>query len=310
MVSTERKAKMPLKFNDKLIAIDLPTYNVTVLPSSNGTVTATPSSGVPGTIVSLSNTPDQGYVLDGYQLTGSSLIDGDKFMIKKSDVSVQPSFRMNILLDLDFLYQAKDFDGSKIPNKAINTTFGDYLQAGTLTKNGSGSECYLSNSDSASNYLYANLTSAQVTAMKALSGTTYTWFFRVENSSGTGAIMSTRNNSDSNIVNQIRCYGDHLMINRSTSQALDLSNFKTLSTNVFKVVNSDTYLYVKNLVTGDDSTSTTSSSKYMGSVMKSFYAGASGEYHLAKFYSFAGIPRDTTAEEDEIMKNALLAQNV
>lgn len=83
---------MPLKFNDKLIAIDLPTYNVTVLPSSNGTVTASPSSGVPGTIVSLSNTPDQGYVLDRYQLTGSSLIDGDKFMIKKSNVTVQPSF--------------------------------------------------------------------------------------------------------------------------------------------------------------------------------------------------------------------------
>lgn len=83
---------MPLKFNDKLIALDLPTYNVTVLPSSNGSVTATPSSGVPGTIVSLSNTPDQGYVLQGYQLTGSSLIDSDKFMIKKSDVSVQPSF--------------------------------------------------------------------------------------------------------------------------------------------------------------------------------------------------------------------------
>ena len=87
---------MPLKFNDKLIAIDLPTYNVTVLPSSNGSVTATPSSGVPGTIVSLSNTPDQGYVLEGYQLTGSSLIDSDKFMIKKSDVSVQPSFWVNI----------------------------------------------------------------------------------------------------------------------------------------------------------------------------------------------------------------------
>ena len=301
---------MPLKFNDKLIAIDLPTYNVTVLPSSNGSVTATPSSGVPGTIVTLSNTPDEGYVLDGYQLTGSSLIDSDKFMIKKSNVSVQPSFRMNIPLDLDFLYHAKDFDGSKIPNKAINPVFGDYLQAGTLTKNGTGSDCYLSNSDSVSNYLYVNLTQAQVTAMKALSGTTYTWFFRVENSSGTGAIMSTRNNDDTNIVNQIRCSGDHLIVNRSTSQLLELSNFKTLSTNVFKVVNSDTYLYAKNLVTGDDATSTTSSSKYMGSVMKSFFAGARGECHLSKFFSFAGIPRDTTAEEDEVMKNCLLNQSI
>lgn len=87
---------MPLKFNDKLIAIDLPTYNVTVLPSSNGSVTATPSSGVPGTIVSLIDTPDSGYVLREYQLTGSSLIDSDKFMIKKSDVSVQPYFKPDI----------------------------------------------------------------------------------------------------------------------------------------------------------------------------------------------------------------------
>lgn len=83
---------MPLKFNDKLIAIDLPTYNVTVLPSSNGSVTATPSSGVPGTIVSLSNTPDEGYEFDEYQITGSSLIDGDKFMIKKTSPSVQGNF--------------------------------------------------------------------------------------------------------------------------------------------------------------------------------------------------------------------------
>ena len=30
--------------------------------------------------------------------------------------------------DMDFIYFAKDFDGSKITNVAPNSTFGDYLQ--------------------------------------------------------------------------------------------------------------------------------------------------------------------------------------
>jgi hypothetical protein len=299
---------MPLKFNDKLIAIDLPTYNVTVLPSSNGSVTATPSSGVPGTIVSLSNTPDQGYILDGYQLTGSSLIDGDKFMIKKSNISVKPSFRMNIPLDLDFLYQAKDFDGSKIPNKAINPTFGDYLQAGTLTKNGTGSECYLSNASSTSNYLYVDLTSAQVTAIKALAGTTYTWFIRVANTSGVGGIVSTRN-GDSNFIYMIRSNGTSLQIHNSAGRDLG-SNFALTSGNVFKVRISGTSYYAKNLTNGSEWSQTDSYTKAMGTRMKTFYAGAGSESYLAAFYGMAGIPRDTTAEEDEIMKNCLLSQSI
>lgn len=297
---------MLLKFNDKLIGIDLPTYNVTVLPSSNGSVTATPSSGVPGTIVSLSNTPDERYVLEGYQLTGSSLIDGDKFMIKKSNVSVQPSFRMNIPLDLDFLYQAKDFDGTKIPNKAINPVFGDYLQAGTLTKNGTGSDCYLSNANSQNNYLYVDLTSAQVTAIKALAGTTYTWFIRVANSSGTGGIVSTRNN-DSNHVYMIRSNGSQLQVHDSTGRDLG-SNFTLTSGNVFKVRISGTSYYAKNLTTGSEWSQTNSTGKAMGTRLKSFYAGAYRECNLAAFYAMAGIPRDTTSEEDEMMKNCLLNQ--
>lgn len=299
---------MPLKFNDKLIAIDLPTYNVTVLPSSNGTVTATPSSGVPGTIVSLSNTPDQGYVLDGYQLTGSSFIDSDKFMIKKSDVSVQPSFIPKIPIDLDFLYQAKDFDGSKIPNKAINPTFGDYLQAGTLTKNGSGSECYLSNSNNQNNYLYVDLTSAQVTAIKALAGTTYTWFFRVANSSGYGGIMSTRNN-DSNFIYMFRSNGSQLQIHNSSGRDLGI-NFTLSSENVFKVRISGGNYYAKNLTNGSEWTITDNYTKAMGTRMKTFYAGSGTEAYLAAFYSMAGIPRDTTAEEDELMKSCLLSQSI
>ena len=55
--------------------------------------------------------------------------------------------------DMDFIYLANDFDGSKITNVAPNSTFGDYLQSGTLVKNGSGSSCYLSKGTSNS-YLY------------------------------------------------------------------------------------------------------------------------------------------------------------
>lgn len=302
---------MPLKFNDKLIAIDLPTYNVTVLPSSNGTVTASPSSGVPGTIVSLSNTPDEGYELDGYQLTGSSLIDGDKFMIKKSNVSVQPSFRMNIPLDLDFLYQAKDFDGTKIPNKAINPTFGDYLQAGTLTKNGSGSGCYLNNGSSQNNYLYVDLTADQLTAIKALTGNTYTWFFRVANTSGMGGIMSTRN-GDGNFVYMFRSNGSQLQIHNSVGRNLG-TNFTLASENVFKVRISGSNYYAKNLTNGSEWSITDGNTKVMSNKMKTFYAGAGtggSESILAAFYAMAGIPRDTTAEEDELMKSCLLSQSI
>jgi hypothetical protein len=54
--------------------------------------------------------------------------------------------------DMDFIYFANDFDGTKIPNKATGSNaFGPYLQMGTLTKNGSGSDCYLSCGLSASN---------------------------------------------------------------------------------------------------------------------------------------------------------------
>ena len=131
---------MPLKFNDKLIAIDLPTYNVTVLPSSNGSVTATPSSGVPGTIVTLSNTPDEGYVLDGYQLTGSSLIDSDKFMIKKSNVSVQATFKLPYeLVYLSYMTQLSGQNDVPIVNNTGSVWNFNSRRTGTSNVSISGS---------------------------------------------------------------------------------------------------------------------------------------------------------------------------
>ena len=76
----------------KLLHFVNPVYNVNVLQSENGSVSASPISGTYGTEVTLTNTPAEGYVFDKYELTGATLYDGNKFKIKKSDVSVQGLF--------------------------------------------------------------------------------------------------------------------------------------------------------------------------------------------------------------------------
>lgn len=69
--------------------------------------------------------------------------------------------------DMDFMYLANDFDGTQVPNKATGTNaFGPYLVEGTITKNGSGSDCYLSNGFNGYNRLYYNLTDDQLNKMK------------------------------------------------------------------------------------------------------------------------------------------------
>ena len=60
--------------------------------ASNGTVTASPNSGIIGTTVTLSNTPDTGYEFDSYSLTGATLYDTNKFDINNSDVNVVGNF--------------------------------------------------------------------------------------------------------------------------------------------------------------------------------------------------------------------------
>jgi hypothetical protein len=248
---------------------------------------------------------------DGFD--GAPTGDVEYYLLAPTDLAKGSGLRweINIPMDLDFLYQAKDFDGTKIPNKAINPVFGDYLQAGTLTKNGSGSECYLSNASSQNNYLYVDLTASQLTAIKALAGTTYTWFFRVANTSGYGGIMSTRN-GDSNFVYMFRSNGSQLQVHNSAGRDLG-TNFTLSSENVFKVRISGSNYYAKNLTNGSEWSITDNYTKAMTNRMKTFYAGAGiggSESILAAFYAMAGIPRDTTADEDEIMKNCLLNQSI
>lgn len=78
----------------KLLHFVNPVYNVNVLQSENGSVSSSPLSGAYGTEVTLTNTPAEGYVFDKYELTGATLYDGNKFLIKKYDVSVQGYFKL------------------------------------------------------------------------------------------------------------------------------------------------------------------------------------------------------------------------
>lgn len=65
-------------------------YNVTT-SGSHGTVTASPTEGPNGTIVTLSNTPDTDYAFSSYSVTGATL-SGNQFTINGSDVNVVGNF--------------------------------------------------------------------------------------------------------------------------------------------------------------------------------------------------------------------------
>lgn len=67
------------------------TYYVTT-SATHGTVTASPTEGISGTEVTLSNTPDTHYHFGSYTLTGATLKNANQFDIADSDVSVVGNF--------------------------------------------------------------------------------------------------------------------------------------------------------------------------------------------------------------------------
>lgn len=208
--------------------------------------------------------------------------------------------------DMDFVYQAKDWDGTKIPNKALNSTWGDYLGNGNLTLNGSGSTAYLSSGKSNTDYLYKNLTQTELDNIKAVNGT-YTWFIRMyTDDGGTGGIMSCRSNGG--YIYMIRCNSRQLQIHDRGGHDCG-SNFMMNVDRVYKVQVSGMSYYAKNMETGDTWTYNSSATKSMGTKMTTFNAGFSGEYSLDRFYAFAGIPRATTEEEDTLIANVLMNQS-
>ena len=214
--------------------------------------------------------------------------------------------------DMDFIYLAKNFNGTYIPNSAAGSTFGDYEANGTLTVNDSGASCYLSNGLNEYNYLYKTLTSDQLGNIKALNNT-YTWFIRmmqIGDYSGTcGGIMSTR--ADGGGYNyMIRCENNQLQFHGDYGTNLG-SDFMLNVDRVYKVQVSRNSVVVKNLDTGVTSTLSTDSYRDdMGTKMTTFSAGFWGEYSLDRFYGFAGIPRATTDAEDEAIKECLMNQSL
>lgn len=206
--------------------------------------------------------------------------------------------------DMDFVYLANDFTSGGIPNKANNSDMGNYLVQGTVTKNGSGSNCYLSNGNSVSNYLYINLTTARLTAMKALSSY-YTFFVRAyQSSSGLGALFCWRILDTNAYVYMIRCNNGKLQIHNTTGvDTLTLSASK-----VFKVTVNGSNAVVSDME-GTTQTASVSSSRNMGSRMTSFYAGTGSEAVLDRLYGVAGIARQTTAYEDTVIRDLLLTQD-
>lgn len=221
-------------------------------------------------------------------------------------VAPEPS---SVLDEMQFIYLANNFDGTSIPNSTrnTNTDMGAYSVNGTITKNGSGSNCYLTNALSYSNYLYINLTAEQLEKMKGVNDP-YTFFIRVMQDTSTrlGGILSWRI-SGGGYIYMLRSYQHLIQIHTTSGRSLG-SDFSLATDNVYKVeVNGDTFT-AKNLTTDVTTSITYSTNRNMGPVMTSFYAGSGSEGNLDKFFAVAGIDRATTAEEDTLIKNHLMSQ--
>ena len=211
--------------------------------------------------------------------------------------------------DMDFVYCARNFDGTKIVNAVQGSTFGDYLENGTLTVNGSGASCYLSNGLSSSNYLYKDLSEAQLNAIKAESGT-YTFFIRMMQTgsySTCGGIMSTRMNGG--YVYMLRCENNQIQFHDRSGHNLG-ADFMMNVDRVYKLQVSGAYFYGKNLDTDATTAISFGTSRSMGYKMTTFNAGFGIEMYLDRFYGFAGIARATTEEEDTQIKNYLMSQGL
>lgn len=213
--------------------------------------------------------------------------------------------------DMHFIYLANDFDGTKIPNKATETTLGDYLQNGTLVKNGSGADCYISGGSN-SNYLYVIMSDADLNLMKATSNT-YTFYFRfVITSNSTGGLLCWRNAppgySGDGYNFMFRCASAKIEFHTSGGNN---TNLPLTTDTVYKAVVTNTTCYIVDL---NDATKTYSYSgsftRTMKPKMTSLWAGYSSEAVSGNFYAVAGIARATTDEEDEAIKTYLMTQGV
>ena len=226
-------------------------------------------------------------------------------------ISAAPVPGPSLPSDMDFLYFAKDLDGTKIPNSAPNSTFGDYMKSGTLVSHDTSANTYLTNSNRGSNYLYKDLTTVQLDAMKAISST-YTFFVRVMQDggdAGVGGILSWRYNNGVNdtYTYMIRAFEQQLQL-YTTHGYYCGSDFSLTTDRVYKVVINGSSFKAYNLDNNAEYSLTYSTNRSMCSQMRTFWA-STGEYNLSRFYALAGIPRATTAEEDEVIKQCMMNQS-
>lgn len=85
-----------IKYTNKWISVDSeptpPTVYQIYTSGTNGSVGAVPTSGISGTEVTLSNTPNTGYQFSSYSVTGATLKNANQFDIGSSDVYVHGNF--------------------------------------------------------------------------------------------------------------------------------------------------------------------------------------------------------------------------
>lgn len=217
--------------------------------------------------------------------------------------------------DMHFLYMANNYDGDKIPNSAPNSTLGDFLRydTGTLTKVGSGANCYIDNGNSRYNYLYTIFSNDDLNLMKAVNNT-YTYYLRyVVTYSGTGGLICWRDGSSTSggdgYVYMFRCEGTNIQYHIYSGYNTNLS---LTQDTVYKAVISGNSCYIVDLNDSSKNYSITQSfDRTMNRKMTAFWAGYSNEFvSNMHFYGIAGIPRATTAEEDEAIKTALMNQSI
>lgn len=100
--------------DNKLAKFVPPVYHVNLMPTENGTYSASTTSGYTGTDVTLYNTPDSGYVFDRFEIDGSELWTPTSFDLYRSDVNVHCYF----IPASKFFYQYSE--SSMFTNKTID----------------------------------------------------------------------------------------------------------------------------------------------------------------------------------------------
>lgn len=80
-----------------------PKRNVNLIQTTGGTISASPLQGYDGEVVTLSNTPTGTNHFMGYNVTGATLYDTNKFKFDKSDVNVSGVFS-----PFDYVYWGDD----------------------------------------------------------------------------------------------------------------------------------------------------------------------------------------------------------